>query len=321
MRSVTSRILAILATVFLEIGLVPTWAQDSPIRLTSELVVFEVSVFNRNTNAPVDGLSAADFTIIEDGKPQTIAQFGKEEKPLSVMVVLDTSKTTHKQFEALRQRLLEATFYLRPSDEMGILVTAERTELICNFTYDRRELSKAIRELDERKYGEEGIFLHDAIARAALALKVAANPAGRRVIVVISDNVAQQSRHLDRLDAEDAQTLLSEVGATVCGLILPNPGARLREAWRRGLANPTLSPGDLNDYAAQTGGETVRTTDADAGNRLGETLNRLRARYTVAWVSSNPNRDGKFRKVVIRVGSSLESYVVKTRRGYFAPRE
>jgi hypothetical protein len=65
-------------------------AQEAVFHGHANLQSIEVQVTDRG-NRDMRGLTASDFTILEDSRPQKIAFFGTEEDPITVAILLDTS--------------------------------------------------------------------------------------------------------------------------------------------------------------------------------------------------------------------------------------
>lgn len=299
----------------------PAKPDDDTIRISTDRVVLDAMVLEKNTNRSIAGLKKEQFAIFEDGVRQEVESVTQNERPLAVMLIIDTSKTVRDALGMLRTNLLDAQFNLRPRDQLGVMVTAEKTELIQDLTRDRVATGNAIRNFDEIRNGDDGIFLHDAIARAVLQIRKTADREARKVIIVVSDNISRQTRHFDYFSEKETDRILFESDVAICGLVMPNGKEGFKESWRRGLANPKLSPGSIFDYAERTGGEAIKTDAPEAGRRLGDLFERLRARYVIAYESSNPARDGKFRKLKVEIvpatAPPLPPCVVKTRRGYY----
>lgn len=57
----------------------------------------------------VGGLTAADFTLLEDGHPQKIAFFGAQDQPISLTILLDSSGSMKSS-----QKLMRSQELLRP---------------------------------------------------------------------------------------------------------------------------------------------------------------------------------------------------------------
>jgi hypothetical protein len=65
------------------------WGQDgAPVfRATSELVLLDVNVIHSKTNTSAGEMQVRDFELSEDGVPQKILFFGRDQLPLSVMLL------------------------------------------------------------------------------------------------------------------------------------------------------------------------------------------------------------------------------------------
>ena len=90
-------------------------ASETTLKVDVKLVNVFVTVTDEH-GAPVGGLKKENFTLLEDGKPQTISMFDKESAlPLSIVVDVDTSLSTRKDLplelssaRRFAQRLLDA---------------------------------------------------------------------------------------------------------------------------------------------------------------------------------------------------------------------
>lgn len=80
----------------------------------------------------------------------------------------------------------------------------------------------------------------------------------------------------------------------------------------------------IDEYVQETGGEIIDARKATVEEKFVELVEHLRSRYSVAYVSSNPESDGKLRKLKIKLvseGKEVKDVAVKSKRGYFAPKE
>src|SRR5438046_4943372 len=64
-------------------------AQDFMVKTRVDLVVVPTSVQD-SAGKLVAGLTQKDFTIFEDGQPQSISNFSDDPQPLSAAIVIDT---------------------------------------------------------------------------------------------------------------------------------------------------------------------------------------------------------------------------------------
>src|SRR5262249_14227803 len=156
-------------------------ASQDAIKLSVELVALDVQVFDRKSQHAIGGLTQGDFEIYEDGGRQQIEQFSQDKLPLSVALLLDASGSMYSAPDRLRANALEALQSLKPEDEVAIIVTANDTRLIQDFTRDKFTAAETLRQLDFKAFGDNGILLHDSLYRAAAHFEEASNPGDRRV--------------------------------------------------------------------------------------------------------------------------------------------
>jgi len=322
----------LLVSIALLLTSVPVYSQtakdrspEDAIKLSTELVPLDVHVVGKKTRHAITGLSKTDFEVYEDGVKQQILQFSQDKLPLSVVLLLDASGSMWTVLEKLRATAHEALQTLKPEDEVAVVVTADDTRLVQDFTKDRFTVTEALRQLDFKAFGDNGIFLHDSLYRAATHLQRAANPGDRRLVIAVTDNVTIPNHNWRFFQQEQAESLLLEAGVVVCGLLVDhNKGIR---AFLKITSLPARrSGGDLHVYAEMTGGEVLSVGGDTVGQRLIELINHLRTRYSLAFAPSNTKRDGKFRKIKVRLtdetdrrirNSGSEDYAIATRSGYY----
>jgi VWFA-related protein len=188
-------------------------------------------------------------------------------------------------------------------------------------TRDRKELEEAIRAT---KAGG-GTALYDAVWSASRLLE---SFDGRRVLVLLSDG---QDEALDGLgpgslhtlaEAQE-QALRSEVIVFAVGL-----GNRLETDHVRRFDPATGgSRADtdrtvlemLRELADSTGGRAIAASSAARlGKAFDEIATDLRNQYSIAYTSTDPTRDGKWRTIDVSTPGRPGLEVV-TRRGYYAP--
>jgi VWFA-related protein len=332
--SITAKLLRLVIVSLLMV--VPVLAQagkeqksDEVIRLKTELVTLDVQIVNKKTQQLVSDLTQNDFEVYEDGVKQELTHFSQDKLPLSVVLLLDTSGSMWPVLEKLRSSAYQALQSLKPEDEVAIMATAAETKLVQGFTREKFSVSEKLREMDLKAYGDDGIFMSDSLARAAILLRKAANPVNRRVIIVITDNVVIPNNSSGAFRKDEAVSMLLEYGVVVCGVTINlNPYARINNKLLR--FPERHADGDVNKYAEITGGEVLSAGKDDVGQRLAELINHLRTRYSLAFTSTNPAKDGKFRGLKVRLSSAAEvrirnsrsgDYSVKNRSGYYAGRQ
>lgn len=304
-------------------------AQDEAVRLRTELVLLEAEVLNKQTGQAVGGLTKEDFLLYEDGDKQTITHFSKDKLPLSVLLLIDVSGSVWPTMKKLRDGALEALRNLKPEDEVAVMVFAGQARLTLNFTKDKQLAAQAIQMANGRDVGAE-TNINDAILRAAAYIKNATNPDNRRVIIAISDDVSTHKVPLYS-KGRTIQELL-ESGGIICGLLF--------DSLYKTKAEPRTSPdapgglqtvmiaGEtdlIKSYVERTGGVAIEADQQNVKERFVHLIERLRTRYSLGYVSTNEKRDGKFRKVKLKVAAEVnrreKGVAIITRPGYYAHRE
>lgn len=299
----------------------PDGAQEA-LKLSTDLVVIDAQIVRKKTGQAIGELRREDFLISEDGVRQEIAHFSQDQLPLSILLLLDTSGSVWDIINDVRDRAVEALGHLKEADEVALMATASRTALIQDFTTDRKILADKIATIDKEKLGRDGILLHEAVYQAAKHLNQAANPASRRVIIVITDNISTQKIGQGHSESAALEEVY-ETGVAVCGLKVNDLNALVLELnplyyGLKGL----LFRGDIRSYADKTGGVVLSTSRSELDRKLTELINSLRTRYTLAYTSTNSKSDGKFRKIKLQLTPEVEKREGKpaiiTRKGYYA---
>lgn len=308
----------------LSIALLPwsAFQQQSPadlsIKVNSELVIVDAEVRNKKTGKVVYSLARENFILFEDGVKQEITHYSQDLFPLSILLVIDTSGSVWSSFMEVRKEALEALELLRPEDEVALMATASRTEVIQSFTRDKKQIAEAIATFDERSLGEDGILVHDAVFAAAAYVRRAASPRKRRAIIFVTDGIGTQLRFRGHSEKEALRESF-EADSTICSIIV-----KLFDPINRKIVQyhpqRLLSQGSIVSYVHKTGGETQGARKQDIGRSLADVIHNLRNRYSLGYISSNTKPDGAFRKIDLRLTSEIkqkENAAVRSKPGYY----
>ncbi|HVC91674.1 MAG TPA: VWA domain-containing protein [Acidobacteriaceae bacterium] len=189
----------------------------APPPVSSESLRVHVNLVNVPVNVtdgrgrPVAGLGRDDFTLTENGHPETITLCEPNAaQPLSLVFAIDTSVSVRKDLPLARQAAYEfARSLLRPGDRLELLGFAGDVTEVVPFTGNPRSLDRGLRRLQ----GDGPTALYAAIARGASDLELFT---GRKVIVVISDG----SNSVAGVDYQQARTAALRAQASIESLIL-----------------------------------------------------------------------------------------------------
>jgi VWFA-related protein len=237
-------------------------------------------------------------------------------------LLLDISPSVHPVIEEVRKGALQTLEHLKPEDEVALMAFAGATELIQDFTKDRKLIADKV-GLALTRDGH-GTRIHEAIGKAARQFKSATIPTGRRVVIVITDNQGSMRRKEDGVSEAEVKDAVVESGAAVCGVIVRSflnvldgilfQHPMMQEHFKRTSVNP---------HAELTGGEMTAANKETINARLGEMIDRLRNRYTLAYSPSNQDFNGKYRRLRLsltpeaakRLGRDV---VIRAKQGYYA---
>jgi len=273
---------------------------DEVVRVNTDLVVLNVTVTNQ-AGQYVPGLKLADFKIFEDGKEipgQLVASFSLHESPFASVVLLDTSGSMESRMSLARSAAIRFLDRLREEDVAAVFKFDSKVEQVQEFSgsHDLAPMAFGIR-------AKGMTTLHDAIVGAAKAL--AERPEKRKAIVVLSDGVDTYSRSSSDKAVESALA----IGATIYTVDMSSTeGGRLTGAHNAAVLK-SFAEKSGGRFVAAPGGPMLRDAFANIADELGH-------QYTIAYRPLNRTRDGKWRKLEVKV--SRGDLVVRTRKQYRA---
>lgn len=284
------------------------------IKVNTDLVVLDAQVIDRKNRKVFGPLRKEDFEVLEENQKQEIVYFGQDQLPLSVVLLLDISRSTRAIIEQVGQGANNALRHLKPEDEVAVMAFADTPKLIQGFTQDRPLAADKINEASQTFLGH-GTILYDAMLLATNELDKSTNPANRRAIIVITDNIAITSSE------EKAQLLreLAESGTVVYGLTVRSGFAKVFNVLTLGRVK------GVDVYAEDTGGEVLGANRSEVDSRLGEMFTRLRKRYTIGYRPPETNEEGAYRHLKVGLAPAImkanKNLVVRARRGYYFRRK
>lgn len=293
--------------------LVPLFGQEAPedttpIRVDVNVVNILCTVTDKR-GALITDLKQEDFEIRENGRKQEIRYFARDtDLPLTVAMLMDVSGSVREAIAAEREaagRFFDAV--IRPTDHALLLGFSSTLVLWQDFTSSTARLRSSLAQLHAVPFHGlphdggpmPGTLLYDAVYQTSMG-KLKDVP-GRKMMLIVSDGLDNGSRmHLD--EAIEAVQSTNTIVYAIC------------------YDQKFFGCEFLKQLAEPTGG---RMFDAAKKRKsLGEIYqtiqDELRSQYAIGYVPANQTRDGKFRKLDIKVKPPDRR--VMARRGYYAPR-
>ena len=313
----------------------PTATPESALEVVKvdvDLVKIDALVLQKNTARVVGGLKKEDFLLYEDGIKQEITHFSQDELPLSVVLAIDRGPVCPYRIDTwsaeAHRAAREAIDRLKLVDEIAVMSFTDTTKLIQPFTRNRIQLEKALNNIPEQaKTANVAHCFNLMFADAAEHMFKASNPAGRRVIIVITS----MTRLFDCRNGPSnraATNAIYESGAVVCAIIprviIQRVENALQSVSTRVNRVVFANYMDLENLANETGGEVLGNKPEKLDTTFQTLIDHLRNRYNLAFVSTNKKRDGTTRKLKLDVDPAVQKpqgkLVIKARRSYVSPR-
>jgi len=310
----------------------PEPTPETTIRVESHEVLLDAMVEDKKSGRTLDSLSAGDFELSEDGIPQTISYFSRDQLPLSVVLMFDMTETVHAAMKPLAQAALEILGHLKPQDEVAVMTFSSRIDLMGGFTTNRQRAAEAIKTASWMA-DVEGTFLDEDMYEAAAQVGKA-KPGNRRVLVWLTDGTANLENASTRASIgqhapvrlhsqSEAMYSLIQSGAVVA-LLIERTAETNRAIMSAGLTGVRM--GDFEQYAHATGGPVLTTSASDAPERLAALIDLIRARYTLGYRPSRAEPANRFCKLSLQLRDGAlrdhpdlhkRDVVVVTRSGYY----
>jgi|SRR5579871_500567 len=272
----------------------------------SRVVLVNVTITDTH-GRPVTSLQKENFQIYEEKAEQEVRYFSAEESAISVALVLDFSRSMAGKFSQLQQAVGQFLNVANPEDEYCLVEFRDRAELSIGFTLSPEEIQNRVALA--RPDGHTALL--DAIHLGIRQMKKAHGP--RKALFVVSDGGDNHSRYTVREVENFARE--SDVEIYAIG-IQEHAGPGLGEF------DGSRGAGLLEEVSEQGGGryyaiDSVRDLPA-ISERIGH---ELRHHYVLGYVSTNQDRDGKYRRVHVKVRrpAGQPKLWANWRRGYYAP--
>jgi Ca-activated chloride channel family protein len=282
-----------------------------------ELVNLDVSVTDKKGNF-IPNLNQKNFRVFEDKVEQRINNFSPTIAPLTVVLLMEFSRTFGYWYDDVVLPAAHFVELLRPEDWAAIVAYDLKPEILADFTQDKRELYSALSRMRIPGFSESNLFdaLKDTLDRME-------EVDGKKAVLLISTGI-------DTFSKITFDTILKRVQNTNVVIYCIGMAQLARElfdarGWLRGEDRLTFLQADnqLNTFARRTGGKAwFPRFIGEYPGILQQVGVELRNQYSIGYAPLNTIKDGKFRKVKVDVvdenGNVVKDVVVRTKEGYQA---
>jgi len=280
-------------------------SQGMVVRASTDLVMVPVTITD-TLNRPVIGLGEANFQLFENRKPQQIKNFSSEDAPISVGIILDTSRSMSNKLARAREAVQQFCDASNPADEFFLITFADDPQLAADFTTHTEELQNAM--LTVQPNGRTSLL--DAIYMGIRKMKSAHY--ARRALLIISDGGDNRSRY----NEHEVKNAVKEADVLVYAVGTFDRYVSTQEE--------LLGPDLLNDLSDVSGGQTYTLTSMTEMPEITRAIGiRLRHQYMLTYRPEERMRDGKWHKISVklRLPKKWSLLRVSARTGYYAEAE
>ena len=302
-RTLTRYVLAVaqgLAPGLLLAGWVQAQEPEFTLNVNVDLVELRVSVLDER-DRQVAGLEAADFEIFEDSIPQDLSIFLQDDLPVSLGLVIDSSRSMERKKERVDMAAISFVRLSNPDDEVFLVRFDDTIRLAQDFTSDINVLEETMKSI--RPYGQTSLF--DAILTSLEKIKEGRYD--QKAILLVSDGADNSSAAV----FEQVLEAVRQSDAAFYSIGMLNDSSDGQEARDALLTLADVSGGRA--FFPQTIAEIPALT--------GMIARELRELYTLGYIPTNSGRDGTWRSVRVDVPMPAETtrFQLNYRHGYYAP--
>jgi len=285
-----------------------TMAQESKqaaqFRVSVEMVSLSATVFDEKQRLVTD-LEQENFAIYEDGVAQKIRVFSKEDLPLRMVILLDTSASMGRRMDLAQEAAVRFARSLKEGDQVKVIEFNSRVLTLAEFTTDFEKVENAIRATK----AEGATSLYEALYIALRSLSRRRQGDERQSIVVLSDG--NDTRSL--VTFEDVRQLARKTDVLIYTISLRGSKDDLKKQ------KYSDAKYELEKLSGETGGSSFAPEQSkDLSGIYEQIAIELKSQYNIGYVSTNTNSDGAWRRLQIRC--DREGSAVRSRIGYYAPR-
>jgi len=274
------------------------------LKIDVDLVLVNATVTD-SLNRYVSGLESAHFQIWEDKVEQKVEYFNAEDVPISVGVIFDVSGSMKDKISTARNAA--ATFLKtgNPEDEYFLVEFANRPEVAADFTTDVTKLQSKLLMAPAKGM----TAMYDSVYLGLEKLKEGSNP--KKALLLITDGEDNRSRYT----FQNVKDFVKEQDVQIYGIGIVDDWSSQLSAGHTGRAM-------IEELADTTGG---RAFFPDSVYELEDICTKiaieLKNQYVIGYHSTNGAKDGKWRKLRLKVNppKGIQHLNVRSKQGYYAP--
>ncbi len=276
----------------------PPELSNYSLRVDVPVVNVDVGVILEKTHQFVPNLQETNFRVLEDGKPQQITHFQRIQAPITAVLLAEFAATNYAFIYDMRNAAYAFAQQLRPDDYVAVMTYDMHTEILTDFTQDKRLVAEALNSLVIPTWRETNLFdaLYETLDRLTRI-------EGRKYVILISSGRDTFSKlTLDKTLAKIKATPNVTIYAVGTG------GFARVVSEGRGFGGGSReidylqADNQLSSFARMTGGQAFFPRfEGEMPDIFHQINDSIRNQYAISYRPTNTKQDGTYRKIQVEL--------------------
>jgi Ca-activated chloride channel homolog len=281
----------------------PAKQPPQTLKIDVDLVLVNATVTD-SLNRYVTSLEQGHFQIWEDKVEQKIEYFSAEDVPISIGVIFDVSGSMKDKIATARQAAGTFLKTGNPDDEYFLVEFANRPEVASDFTTDVTKLQSKLIMTPAKGM----TAMYDSVYLGLEKLKEGSNP--KKALLLVTDGEDNRSRYT----FQNVKEFVKEQDVQIYGI-------GIVDDWNSQLGAGRTGRALIEELSDLTGG---RAYFPDSVYELEDICTKiaveLKNQYVIGYHSTNQAKDGKWRKLRLKVNppKGIPRLNVRAKQGYYA---
>ncbi len=276
----------------------PEGLSNFSLRVDVPVVTVDVGVVLQKTHQFVPNLKAENFRVYEDGVPQQVSGFQRVQAPITALLLCEFASTNYYFIYDMKNAAYAFAQQLKPEDYVAVMTFDMHTQILTDFTQDKRAVYESINSLQIPGFSERNLFdaLYEALDRLSRI-------EGRKYIVLIASGRDTFSKiTLDKIMAKIKAT----PNVTIFAISTGQTARLMADAggYMGPIRNMDYLQADnqMNTFARMTGGMAFFPRFEGEMPEIFHTINdSIRNQYELTYKPTNSKQDGTYRKLQVEV--------------------
>ncbi len=276
----------------------PPELSNYSLRVDVPVVNVDVGVILEKTHQFVPNLQQANFRVFEDGKPQPISSFARTQAPITAVLLTEFAATNYYFVYDMRNATYAFAQQLRPDDYIAVMTYDMHTEILTDFTQDKRLVAQALNSMTIPTWRETNLF--DAVYET---LDRMSRIEGRKYMILVSSGRDTFSKiTLDKV----LQKIKATPNVTIFA-IGTGQFARVMAESRGAMGGSReidylQADNQLSSFARMTGGQAFFPRfQGEMPDIFHQINDSIRNQYVLSYRPTNTRQDGSYRHIQVQL--------------------